>query len=499
MKKLLKNKIQYLLICAFGLGLTSCLGDLEPVVNDKIIPENFFKNEDDAKAAVTSIYAPFSADWNGSIYATREVSYLELSNLSSDDTGLTRPDWELIDRFLWTSTTSQVTSLYTTLLKATSRATLLMDDLKNTPISEKRKNELIAEVQCARAQFMFCLYDLYGSAAVVLDPEILRNPEVDVYLERPSQSDFAGLIEKDLTAAAALLPVSYAQNDWGRFSKGAALAILQKLYMQEKRWKDAEKTGRELLTLGYELQSSYESIFSVENEGNNEIIWAGPCLAEGGGGSMWMTCVAPPGYPLRNNKIQRWYVFISPWDFYDKYEKGDDRLKSIIGEFSYIPEGQTEPILATRYNYEHLKYGALPIKYPEDPKQTTEYAGNDVVVYRYADVLLGLAETLNESYGPTPEAIGLVEQVRSRAHLANSIPVAAKASKETFRDFILDERGRELFCEGHRRRDLIRHGKFIEMAHKQGHEAARDFMVLYPIPQNAIDESKGKVKQNPGY
>ena len=155
--------------------------------------------------------------------------------------------------------------------------------------------------------------------------------------------------------------------------------------------------------------------------------------------------------------------------------------------------------MATKDNFIHLQYGALPLKYPEDPSQISEMAGNDMVIYRYADVLLAQAEVLNELNGPTVEAIALVEQVRSRAHLVNSIPTSATVSKDAFRDFILDERGRELFVEGHRRRDLIRHGKFIEVAHKQGHEAAKDFMVLFPIPQNAIDDSKGKVKQNPGY
>jgi hypothetical protein len=110
-----------------------------------------------------------------------------------------------------------------------------------------------------------------------------------------------------------------------------------------------------------------------------------------------------------------------------------------------------------------------------------------------------LAEVINEQSGPTPEAVGYVEQIRARASLPNSIPASATAGKEAFRDFILDERGRELFCEGHRRRDLIRHGKFISTAHEDGYITAQPHMVLFPLPQNIIDESKGKIQQNPGY
>jgi hypothetical protein len=500
MKKLIYKTIQYFILAAFGLGLTSCLGNLDPVINDRIIPENYFQNEDDARAAVTAIYYPMHT-FVGGIYNTQVQSFFNISNLCSDDMGLTRSGgYEMIDKFLWNSATSSLTTWYTSIMKQVSRATLLMDDLKNTPMNEKTRSDFIAEVQCARGQYMFDLYDFYGTAGVVLDPEILRNPENDVTLERYPKDEFVALIEKDLKEAAAVLPVSYASsNDWGRFTKGAAYAVLIKLYMQEKRWNEAEVICREILKLGYELQSTYSSIFAIDNQMNSEIIWAVPCLTEGGNGNMWMTHMVPPGYPLKNPNIQRWYVYITPWRFYDRYEKGDARLESLVGEFTYIPEGETEPVLATRYNYEHLALGALPFKYPEDPAQSGQFAGNDQVIYRYADELLALAEAINEQNGPTSEAIGYVEQIRSRVSLPNSIPASATAGKDAFRDFILDERGRELFCEGHRRRDLIRHGKFISTAHEDGYTSAQPHMVLFPIPQNIIDESKGKIKQNPGY
>lgn len=496
MKTYFKNTISLLAVCT--LGLTSCL-DLDPVVNDKIIPENYFQNEDDARAAVTAIYRPFIAGWSGDLFSAHVASYFMESNLVTDEMGLQRNDLEIVERFLWSSTEGNVTKHYTNNIKRVSRATLLMSDLERTPMNEERKKQLIGEVQCARGQYMFMLYDFYGTAGVVTDPEILRNPEDEVILERLPKNEFVKLIENDLKSAAAVLPETYAANDWGRFTKGAAYAILVKLYMQEKRWQDAEAACREIMKLGYALQPTYSSVFAVDNEKNNEIIWAIPCLAEGGEGNMWMTHIVPPSYPLSNNKIQRWYVHNTPWSFYDKYEKGDDRLNSLIGEFEYIPEGETEPVLATRDNYQYLEKGALPMKYTEDPKQTTEYSDNDVVVYRYADVLLELAEAINEQNGPTAEAISYVEQIRARVGLVNAIPVAATANKEAFRDFVLDERARELFCEGHRRRDLIRHDRLISTAHEQGYTSAQPHMVLFPIPQNIIDESQGKIKQNPGY
>ena len=342
------------------------------------------------------------------------------------------------------------------------------------------------------------------------DVEILRHPENEIILERLPKDEFIKLIETDLKAAAEILPVSYDDSEYGRLTKGAAYTILEKLYMQEKRWADAETYCRKIQGLGYKLQPTYSSVFSIENERNNEIIWALPCQSEtNGNGNTWTTHVLPPELPSfwTNSKVQRWNVYNMPWKYYDHHfqQPGDERAMapSLITEFEYISNGETK--LASRNNgYPNLVKGALPIKYPEDPTQISEKAGNDVVVYRYADVLLELAEAINEQKGPTQEAIGLVEQIRARAGIPNTIPTTATASKENFRDFILDERGRELYCEGHRRRDLIRHGKWIQSAVDQGYipegrEADYKHMVLFPIPQEVIDESKGKIKQNEGY
>ncbi|GHV50414.1 membrane protein [Bacteroidia bacterium] len=497
MRNLIYNAVQCLLIGAFMIGLSSCLGNLDPVINDKIMPENFFKSEDDARAAVTAIYNPFGPNWD-QIYCAQVESPFNISNLTTDDMGLQRNDIEAVERFLWTSTTGAVNKFYSQFIKHVSRATLLMDDLKRTPMNEKTKGEFIAEVQCARGLYMFWLYDFYGTAGVVLDPEILRNPEQEVFLERLPKDEFVALIEKDLKEAAAALPVTYDTKDWGRFTKGAAYAVLAKLYMQEKRWQEAEAISREIQKFGYELQADYSSIFAVENKRNKEIIWAIPCLAAGVG-NLWMTEAVPPGYPLQNTRTQRWNVYNTPWRFYGKYEKGDKRLERLIGEFYYTPAGAVKPVLADRNTFDLFERGCFPMKYPEDPAQTGTMSSNDLVVFRYADVLLELAEIINEQSGPTAEAVSYVEQIRARAGLPNSIPASATASKDAFRDYLLDESGRELFCEGHRRRNLIRHGKFISTAHEDGYTTAKDHMVLFPLPQNILDESKGKIKQNPGY
>ena len=139
--------------------------------------------------------------------------------------------------------------------------------------------------------------------------------------------------------------------------------------------------------------------------------------------------------------------------------------------------------------------GAIPVKFMD-----TQFAkwGTQTAqpILRYAEVLLSFAEAENELNGPTAEAVKALKQVTDRAGV--KIPASATASKEAFRDYLLLERGHELFGEGVRRQDLIRHGVYIKLARERGNNA-QDYQVLFPIPQFAITESNGILKQNPGY
>ena len=118
--------------------------------------------------------------------------------------------------------------------------------------------------------------------------------------------------------------------------------------------------------------------------------------------------------------------------------------------------------------------------------------------FRYADVILSLAEIENELNGPTNKALDYLKQITDRAHTTATIPSDIQASKDKFREFLLAERGRELYLEGWRREDLIRFGKFISNARARGKDA-KDYQVLLPIPSKVITQSGGIVKQNPGY
>ena len=106
------------------------------------------------------------------------------------------------------------------------------------------------------------------------------------------------------------------------------------------------------------------------------------------------------------------------------------------------------------------------------------------------------AEALNETSGPSQEAIDLINQIRTRAG-ASSIALGDYSTKESLKSFIMEERRREFFFEGKIREDAIRNDVFISTAQSKG-RPAQDFHKLFPIPLAELDANK-EMTQNPGY
>ena len=159
----------------------------------------------------------------------------------------------------------------------------------------------------------------------------------------------------------------------------------------------------------------------------------------------------------------------------------------------YDPEDQAV------YNHKNaLEYhGPRFVKY--EIRYTSGNMGNDLAVYRLADILLLKAEAIMRKNGgvATQEAVNLVNQVRTRAFDDPALHLYTTASLTL--DELLAERARELYNEGMRRNDLVRFGKFVrgtwEFADRSNEE---DFRNVYPIPQQQISVNVNLI-QNPGY
>lgn len=498
MKERIKH-IKLLFLVIISSYLVSCEGDLVPETFDKLSPENYPVNAEDARTLITGSYNILNQGVWGGYGAVGWQQRLIVNTATTDEFVCFwgHYAWTGYRNFQWTNSGEHTAGIYGNYIKGITKCINTMTTVANiAELNEDLKSRYVAEMHGVISLLAYTLYDTYGPVPIVVDPEITNDPETDYKPERPTKEWMVSFIEESARKAADDLPVSYSAGDYGRITKGTALMVLLKLAMHEGNWNEAVSISNEIIDLNYyALQANYRSVFSVENEMNNEIIFAIPQNVTDAG-NVWLAHVYPGPYVSPDGiPIQKWGGYKIPWDMYDKFEEGnDDRLESV---WRYINTANGIVDLKT-IDEAWAKLGAIPAKYPEDPASTGMIHGNDYVVFRYADVLLLKAEALNRLNGPTQESIDLINEIRNRVN-TTPIVLADYPTTEALNDYILDERFRELHHEGFRREDLIRHGKYISLAKERGAFNTDDnSRLLFPIPQSAIDENSNIV-QNPGY
>ncbi len=497
MKKYI-NKLTALILALSTVVFTACEKGLEPQIFDMLSPTTFYRDANDAKAALTNLYRGMMEGGWQSGYGAANGSWVVQSSQTTDELVCSWGDggnWVRLNMLNFDEGFGLLTNHYNDLLPRVTNATIMLEKIGAITMDETLKKRYLAETKALRAHFTNILYGFYGPVSIVIDPAVAQNPAA-LPEARPTAEWMFKQIESDYLAAMADLPVSYGAADYGRFTKGAAMMGLLKLYMKEKKWPEASAMGNQIIALEtqgqYTLLTEYADIFKIENEANKEIILAVPCRNDAWPNTnMWLAHALPSNYADPSGKdLTAWGGYKMPWKTYDKFDQADKRLKVLLAEYPTTGGGTIDARAAGLE-------GAIPVKYGPDPAASGESHGTDFVVWRYADVLLLTAEAINEISGPTNETYSLVNRVRQRAGLAN---LPAGLSQDQFRDKIMDERLFELWCEGgNRRDDLIRWGKYVQRAIDDGSVFANTNKILYPLPRKAINESNGKITQNPGY
>lgn len=492
MNTIIRKKWWKVLVLVFPILMISCSDILEPKVYGDLTPETFFNSEADFRNAIVALYNPFMTDWGtvdgganawyASLYNADPKTYLMRSMITTDEMfSPWVPDFTDFN-FGPATLNGFIASTYVK-VRYVARATDVIDKIEKSEadVPDDVKAEYIAEAKAIRAWTMYILYDFFGPTNVKLEPETLSDTDIT---PRLSKEEYLNAMITDLDAAIPLLDESYNgdPSNWGRVSKGVARMVLLKIYMHEKMWPEAENVATDIMNMNFELLDYYPDVFN--NEQNNEIIYAVP--ADESSPNYYTQEIIPTNFVSSDDfaRSPGWYGFWMPWKFYDQYESGDERLDTILDSYRNS-RGNT-------VNRNNGMQGAIPLKYTELSGGGPGHS-NDQVVFRYAEVLLSLAEAINEQRGPA-DAYQYVNEVRIRAELSGW----SGLSQDQFRDSILVERGRELYAEGVRRQDLIRHGKFIEYAQQRGTNA-QDHQVLFPIPLNVILQGEGIIEQNPGY
>jgi len=511
MKRIIINTILGFFCISFIFCFTSCDDQLETKVYGQIVPTSFFNSEADLESAVVGVSGYLSErgiNCDG-LWSAHYLTYMMCGLYCTDELQNTFGGYpQMQDRFEWTpSAVPGITNTYNLVSMCAKITDLISIFDSNTKIDRTIIDRYIGELKAIRAQYMFALYDFFGPVNVKLDPSTLTD---NTPTPRPSDENYCKNLLKDINdALTSSLPERYTSSsaNWGRMSKDVVRMVELRYFMHQKEWANAEKVCRELIAAGYKLMPKYEDVFN--KGGNSEVIFG--CPGDSKSGNIWLTEVCPAGFSTQGasagSVMLGWDFCYMPWDHFHKIfgYKGDIsydndlRVKTFMTEFKTF-RGVTKKENPDLNNPLETKLnGAIPIKFTDWYKYSFIEFPLQQPVYRLAEVKLSLAEAIARQGSVTDEAISQVADIRERAGLGRDLPASVTSSVNNFLNFLLDERSRELFCEGQRRDDLIRYGKLIERAQEQGKTAAKDYMVLYPIPNNVVLQGDGIIEQNPGY
>jgi hypothetical protein len=474
--------IKYLLVLLFTFLCIGCEDVLDIEPKDELGTETFLATEEGINSVLNHSYAQVTG--NTQSYETRLFYSILTSQLAKQRWGVYEINVGLpCGNFTWTSNQLNLGVWWLEYYQGIRNANIVIDNIEGSDFSEEFKTVRTAEAKALRAWFYYSLYTLFGPVPIhtTVDPENLKKA-------RATDEEMKAQIEQDLIEVAAGLPIEPQQ--WGRVTKGAALGLLTKFYLNTKQWQKSIDAAQEVIDLGiYGLVPDYKDIYSFNNLRNEEVVWVVHHLNSPDQVAQDIIgIITPPDYPLPAG--QRTYAtrnLIYDW-FVGSFDSNDTRKDLIVTEYVNI-YGDTIQGLGNDYS--------ISFKYPIDYSAMAAWNGMDMMIVRYADILLSLAEALNEVNGPTDQSINLINQIRNRAGV-NPVQLSDFPSKEDLRDHILNERLWEFYFEGMEREDLIRHGKFISNAREHGVTNAQDYHVLFPIPQAEIDANSLMV-QNPGY
>ncbi len=424
-----------------------------------------------------------------------------------DDNGI----WRVLHNHTWDADHAFLSDTYRELLATQFAST---DILTFNPNAEQA-----AQARFLRAFSVWMVADAWnqvpfrninaeGVIDLSSDPEVKVGDEAIAYVISELEA-----IQNDLPDGPAYLA-----------NKNAAKVLLMKAHLNRGTVKDRTNPsfpaadmdkvialGNQIISSGtYSLSDNFfdnfapnndaissENIFTAENRGG---------VSSGNVRSRWFCTLH------YNMNPSGWNGFTTISDFYNKFEAGDQRrggdyagMTDVSGIKSGFLVGQQfdqngtalqdrkgnplsfTPQVALVEAGNNLEVtGIRVIKYPID-YGSGDNVNNDYVYFRLADVILMVAEA-NFRKGNNADALALVNQIRVKRGVAALTAITA--------DALIDERGRELYWEGHRRTDLVRFGKFLGAWNEK--PASGNERLLFPIPTIQLSVNPNLV-QNPGY
>jgi len=491
MKKYIFKTVAFAAV--LGLTTVSCSDDfVDREAPYTIGSENYFNSEAEYNQALIGAYDLLHASY---------VNVL-LGEIASDNTasgGGSATDvigFQQIDDMTHTPVNPNLKNIWDWMFAGVQRANYILEFKDKTDFPNK--NQVIGETRFLRAYFQFELVKWFGPIPMNGDKRFLP---IDVTLiPRSPVNDVYTSIESDLQFAVDNLSPNAAQT--GRATKGAAQALLGKVYLYHGKFAESAAVFEDLIGSGkYSLVADYGSIFENAGENGPESVFEIQYSEAQGASFDCLQCsegnVAVGFSGIRNYSgpmFSSGYSFNVPQqEVVDAFEPGDKRKDVAILDIAAWAAAND-----ATYGVGYKHTGFFNKKYL--PRTRTKDAPGDVNLtnpnnyraIRYADVLLMAAEANSRGGISDAKASEYLNQVRRRAFGDNNHDITA--SGQPLINAIWTERRVELVGEGHRFFDLVRTGKGTEI---DGFVTGKN--ELFPVPIEEIQFANGNWKQNPGY
>lgn len=526
----MKSKLILPLILLIAICSESCKKNLEETAYSFLSGNTVFANEAGLKEATLGIYDSWRGDPNFDPFyqwALAESGQQYVTAGQSGDAMIT-PFYG----FEETPSDLNITNVWPRYYQTIARANTVIAHANEAVSDSNKANIYIAEARFHRAYAYFMLVRDFGGVPLITK-EVNSIAQKDlIYASQSPVQDVYDFIIQDLQFAETHLPPFWTGDDLGRISAGASKALLGKVYLtgaglplQNSQYyqlavaKLSEIVGTGEATYNFGLLPNFSDVFSDNNRKNKEVVFAWTNLwteTYSHNGIILPYFLFPTG--LVGTPTQSIYGLTPA--FYNLYEPTDTRrdmtaISRYISEPSgdsivydpskhhYINETQGGSIVGnTLFSYTGLAYGKFG-RTPLSPTQAavpTDYS-TDLIQMRFSDVLLCLAEALNET-GQTAQAVPLLNRVRARANATEY----SVGSQDEVREEIRKERRLELTGEYTTVYDIRRWGTLKdEIAAMDPAQILNNALApyspkleLYPIPQAELDANPN-LKQNPGW
>lgn len=475
----------YIILAAFL--LSSCHDDLIVVQKSQITANSMWTSESDATAAMYGMYNKFrSAFSSGYIYWGEYRDGLWGEGLASQSDR----DNTYLNRLSSSHAYSNWADIYTTINDCNL---ILKYTLDIEFANEANKNKVLANAYYVRAFCYYWIGRIWGDAPLLLNG-FESDKQDDLYPSRNPVAEIFTQVGNDINSALEKRPASITDRN---MASRAAINVLKADYwlwmakvrsgglaaLQNAKTAIAEITS----TSNYTLQANYSSVF--RNELNTEIIFAWSYVKDEYTGGYPADLLVPSQYtsvatienPVKVGSHQQWCFYTQVYKDFLSSDPKDSRTNVSFETFYDAPKKQT---------FQWIN------KFSGTWESGTRIFDSDVVVYRYADVLLFNAEIEN-ALGNKSGAITELNKIAKRAYGIDNYYAATLSAAEVDSK-IIDERMKEFAAEGKIWWDFVRFGvAFTRVPSLVGRQNEENIL-LWPVNSASINGNPN-IKQTPGF